>query len=60
MGVPRVSSSRDSIFVDDIAMAGGIDVVLNSMTSPGLVAASLAGVKAGGRCADSILRVFHV
>lgn len=50
LGVLQVSSSRDSTFVDDTAMAGGVDVILNSMTSPGLVAGSLATMLAGGRC----------
>ena len=30
-------------------MSGGVDVVLNSLTSPGMVAGSVAGVRPGGR-----------
>lgn len=48
MGVKHVISSRQTQFAADIAALGGVNVVLNSMTSPGMVAASLAALKPGG------------
>jgi hypothetical protein len=35
--------------VSDVILAGGVDVVLNSLTSPGMVGGSLAVLKQGGR-----------
>lgn len=43
LGVRHVASSRDTGFASEIvAPMGGADVVLNSLTSPGMVAGSLA------------------
>jgi NADPH:quinone reductase-like Zn-dependent oxidoreductase len=49
LGVPVVVGSRDSRFVAPLAALGGVDVVLNSLTSPGMVAGSLALLRRGGR-----------
>lgn len=48
LGVKHVISSRHIHFAAEIALLGGVDAVLNSMTSPGMVAASLAVLKPGG------------
>ncbi len=50
MGVPHAGASRDISFVDDALVSGAIpDMVLNSLTSPGMVAASVAVLQLGGR-----------
>ena len=61
LGLRRVVSSRSTAFVSDLAVSGAAsDVVLNTLTSPGMLAASLAGMVLGGsfvelskRCAAS-------
>ena len=52
LGVGAVVGSRDSSFVEPLAQLGGCDVLLNSLTSPGMVAASMALIKQGGRMAE--------
>ena len=53
LGVGVVASSRDAGFAADLAVgAGGAHVVLNSLTSPGMVAASLALLRRGGRLVE--------
>jgi NADPH:quinone reductase-like Zn-dependent oxidoreductase len=49
LGVGAVVGSRDSVFVGPVSCLGGVDVVLNSLTSPGMVGGSLAVLKLGGR-----------
>ena len=49
LGVQHVVSSRQTQFVGEVAQLGGVDVVLNSLTSSGMVAASLAVLKPNGR-----------
>lgn len=49
LGVAHVGSSRDTSFVSELAEVGGASVVLNSLTSSGMVAGSLAALSAGGR-----------
>ena len=49
MGVQHVLGSRDTAFVSEAAQLGGATVVLNSLTSSGMVAGSLATLAAGGR-----------
>jgi NADPH:quinone reductase-like Zn-dependent oxidoreductase len=49
LGVKVAVSSRDTSFVTDLAWAGGVDVVLNSLTSPGMVGGSLSVLRRGGR-----------
>jgi NADPH:quinone reductase-like Zn-dependent oxidoreductase len=49
LGVSAVVGSRDSVFVGPVCYLGGVDVVLNSLTSPGMVGGSLAVLKQGGR-----------
>ena len=49
LGVQHVISSRHTQFVAEVSQLGRVDVVLNSLTSSGMVAASLAVLKAGGR-----------
>eukprot|EP00878_Enallax_costatus_P044002 GHUV01052139.1.p2 GENE.GHUV01052139.1~~GHUV01052139.1.p2 ORF type:complete len:146 (-),score=57.99 GHUV01052139.1:83-520(-) len=49
LSVSAVVGSRDSMFVGPLAAAGGVDVVLNSLTSPGMVAGSLSVLRRGGR-----------
>jgi NADPH:quinone reductase-like Zn-dependent oxidoreductase len=49
LGSAHVSSSRDTVFVSEMAQHGGASVVLNSLTSSGMVAGSLASLGAGGR-----------
>ncbi len=49
LGIKHVVNSRSSTMASDVAALGGIDVVLNSLTSPGMVAGSMAGVRPGGR-----------
>lgn len=43
-GVKQAASSRDLSFVPELATTGGVNAVINSLTSPGMVAGSLAGV----------------
>ena len=55
MGMARTADSRSTVFSDTVAAAaagGGVDVVLNSLTSPGMVAASLASLSRHGRFAE--------
>ena len=49
LGVQHVVSSRHTQFVAEVSQLGGVDVVLNSLTSSGMVAASLAVLKTNGR-----------
>jgi NADPH:quinone reductase-like Zn-dependent oxidoreductase len=52
LGVSAVVGSRDSVFVGPVSCLGGVDVVLNSLTSPGMVGGSLAVLKQGGRVVE--------
>ena len=49
LGVAHVVGSRDTQFVGPLACLGGVDVVLNSLTSPGMVGGSLSVLRRGGR-----------
>jgi NADPH:quinone reductase-like Zn-dependent oxidoreductase len=50
LGVQHLASSRDLTFVETFAeLGGGADIVLNTLTSPGMVAGSLATLSQGGR-----------
>ena len=49
LGSAHVSSSRDTSFVTELTEVGGATVVLNSLTSSGMVAGSLAVLGTGGR-----------
>jgi len=49
LGIKQVVNSRNITMASDVATLGGVDVVLNSLTSPGMVAGSMAGVRPGGR-----------
>ena len=52
LGVGMTGSSRDTMFVEDLAIAGGAAVLLNTLTSPGMLAASLAGLRPGARVVE--------
>ena len=41
--------SRDTVFASELAELGGVDIVLNSLPSSGMVAGSLATLRPGGR-----------
>ena len=50
LGVAHVAGSRDTAFVEELAIAAsGVDVLLNTLTSPGLVPAALSLLTHGGR-----------
>ena len=49
LGVAHLGSSRDCSFAEGFAQLGGADVVLNTLTSPGMVSGSLAALNIGGR-----------
>ena len=49
VGVECAVGSRDTVFASDVASFDGVDVVLNSLTSTGMVSASLATLRRGGR-----------
>ena len=49
LGACHVLGSRDTAFVSEAAQLGGPTVVLNSLTSTGMVAGSLAALGEGGR-----------
>jgi 3-oxoacyl-(acyl-carrier-protein) synthase/acyl carrier protein/D-arabinose 1-dehydrogenase-like Zn-dependent alcohol dehydrogenase len=49
LGVQAALGSRDTMFVSELAELGGADVVLNSLTSSGMVAGSLSCLRSGGR-----------
>ena len=49
LGAQHLLNSRSPDFASDLAQIGGVDVVLNSLTSPGMVAGSVAGLRPGGR-----------
>ena len=49
LGVAHVLGSRDTAFAGEACQLGGAHVVLNSLTSSGMVAASLAALAHGGR-----------
>jgi NADPH:quinone reductase-like Zn-dependent oxidoreductase len=51
-GVQAVLGSRDAGFASAVACLGGADVVVNSLTSPGMVAGSLAALRRGGRMVE--------
>ncbi len=49
LGAAHAASSRDTVFAEELVVASGpADVALNTLTSSGMVAASLAMVNAGG------------
>jgi NADPH:quinone reductase-like Zn-dependent oxidoreductase len=53
LGVAHAAGSRDTGFACDLALAaGGADVVLNSLTSPGMVGGALALLRRGGRLVE--------
>ena len=53
LGVGHAANSRDTSFAVDLAVAcGGADVVLNSLTSPGMVGGALALLRRGGRLVE--------
>ena len=53
MSVQDVASSRDIRYVTEVGgLVGGIGIVLNSLTSPGMVPATIAGVQLGGRMVE--------
>ena len=47
-GIQHVLDSRSLSIASSAAQLGGVEAVLNSLTSPGMVAGSLAGVGVGG------------
>jgi NADPH:quinone reductase-like Zn-dependent oxidoreductase len=49
LGAQHVVGSRDTLFVSEVCQLGGADIVLNSLTSAGMVAGSLAALNRGGR-----------
>ena len=49
LGVQHVAGSRDTTFAEVAAQLGGVDVVLNTLTSPGMVAATASVLRLGGR-----------
>ena len=52
LGIQNVVNSRDTSSASELAHLGGVDVVLNSLTSPGMVAGSVAGLRPGGRLVE--------
>lgn len=48
-GVSQALNSRNLSFVEYLALIGGVDVVLNTLTSAGFVSASISALKCGGR-----------
>ena len=48
LGSRHVSSSRDTLFVEEMALTGGATAALNTLTSTGMVAGSLAALAPGG------------
>jgi NADPH:quinone reductase-like Zn-dependent oxidoreductase len=55
LGVAAVAGSRDTGFASDLAVASGgrgADVVLNSLTSPGMVGGALVLLRRGGRLVE--------
>lgn len=49
LGARHVLGSRETQFASEVAELGGVDIVLNSLTSAGMVAGSLAALNLGGR-----------
>jgi hypothetical protein len=51
MGAQHVSGSRDTAYVSDLTAAhpGGAHVVLNTLTSPGMVSSAASLLRVGGR-----------
>ncbi len=43
LGHAHALNSRDASYAEGVAVLGGAQALLNSMTSPGLIAASLSG-----------------
>ena len=43
LGPAHALNSRDASFAEGVAILGGAHALLNSMTTPGLIAASLSG-----------------
>ena len=55
LGVKHVFDSRQTAFAEEVLQATGgegVDVVLNSLTGPGFIEASLSCLKEGGRFAE--------
>eukprot|EP00963_Diacronema_lutheri_P014532 scaffold3092_cov1468-Pavlova_lutheri.AAC.1 len=48
LGALHVGSSRDTSFAEICAWSGSVDLVLNSLTSPGMVSSSLSVLAPGG------------
>ena len=51
LGSQHVSGSRDTAFVEELVAtnSGGVHVVLNTLTSPGMVASAASLLRVGGR-----------
>ena len=49
LGIQHVIGSRDTAFVSDVCILSGVDIVLNSLTSTGMVAGSVASLRMGGK-----------
>lgn len=52
IGVRHVLGSRETAFVEQLAQLGGVDVILSSLTSPGMLSASTSVLKPGGRLVE--------
>ncbi|KAK9863861.1 hypothetical protein WJX84_009188, partial [Apatococcus fuscideae] len=52
LGCHHALNSRDASFAEGVAMLGGASALLNSMTTPGLIAASLSGLCRGARMTE--------
>ena len=66
LGARNAVSSRDTAFVSEVAELGGATIVLNSLTSSGMVAGSVAALGVSGRLVEiskrdiwSMARVAH-
>lgn len=52
LGVNHVIGSRDTVFSEELAILGGVDVILNSLTSSGMLGASISSLNKGGRLVE--------
>ena len=48
----HVVNSRDTRYPDSLSCMGGVDIALNSLTSSGMVGATLSPLGAGGRMVE--------
>ena len=58
LGCAHALNSRDASFAEGVATLGGAHALLNSMTTPGLIAASLSGEDHPSQCCKRCIYMY--